>query len=53
MNSEAYHLNITDDCITITAREDAGAFYAVQSLITLWYATEEIIPVMFVEDKPR
>jgi len=53
LNKEAYRMLINDQGIRIEAREDAGLFYGVQSLIQIAGAYEKEIPYMEIEDAPR
>ncbi len=57
-SKEGYNIISTDRNITIKASTDAGAFYAVQSLIQLMpadinNATEIYIPAVTIKDEPR
>ena len=51
--AEAYFLNVSRDTITITSRDTAGAFYGVQSLLSLSQSEDRKIPIMDIYDKPR
>jgi len=61
---EGYHLKVATDRITITAKEPAGIFYGVQSLLQLFpkqialtktikSVKEWVVPVVTIEDHPR
>ncbi|WP_316841888.1 family 20 glycosylhydrolase [Pedobacter gandavensis] len=57
---EAYHLNISQDTILIHASGSAGAFYAIQSLKSMfpansWSSLKKVIkvPAGFTHDRPR
>lgn len=57
-SKEGYNIIITDRNIIIKSSTDAGAFYAVQSLIQLMPAghnntTEIYIPAVTIKDEPR
>ena len=62
-SEEAYHLDITPEKITITAKESAGFFYAAVSLLQLMHPDiwqkkysahrEWHIPACHIEDAPR
>ncbi|ACE86226.1 family 20 glycosylhydrolase [Cellvibrio japonicus] len=54
--SEAYHLSIGKEVIQIRGSDNAGAFYAVQSLLSLLpaqTAAQYTLPVVEVKDQPR
>ncbi|WP_159818204.1 family 20 glycosylhydrolase [Colwellia sp. 20A7] len=51
--SGAYLLNTTNEKITITANDETGAFYALQSLASLYRLDNKTIPNITVEDQPR
>ena len=60
LNKEAYELSVEEDKITIAASTSAGAFYGVQSLLSLIPASayahpqKEIqIPCVEIKDEPR
>jgi len=58
ISKEGYNIISTDRNITIKSSTDAGAFYAVQSLIQLMpadikNATEIYIPAVTIKDEPR
>jgi hexosaminidase len=57
LGPEAYHLYLNPEKITIEAGDQAGAFYAFQSLAQLLFHAHEEglaeIPAMIVEDAPR
>lgn len=60
MAPEAYHLTVTRERITIEASAPAGAFYAVQSLLSLIPAEARMkvqgsltLPAVEVRDEPR
>ncbi len=60
LNAEGYELDATSDGITISASTPAGAFYGIQSLLSLMPASayahpqKEIkIPCVEVKDEPR
>ena len=53
IHREEYNLNITGNRILVSARDSPGAFYGVQTIISLWNSTDGQIPVMFIKDKPR
>ena len=61
---EGYRLKVATDGITITAKEPAGIFYGVQSLLQLFpkqialnktikSVKEWVVPVVTIEDHPR
>ena len=61
---EGYNLKVTNSGITVTAREPAGIFYAVQTLLQLFPkqieskeaqkpGTPLSVPVVTIEDYPR
>ncbi len=47
---EAYTLTIEENAVTVTAKGEQGAFYAIQTLRQL--LTHEKIPCLYIEDKP-
>jgi hexosaminidase len=54
--AEAYTLNIAADKITITASDNAGAFYGIQSVLSLLpaqTASSHALPQLTVSDAPR
>lgn len=54
--SEAYNLSIAADKITITGSDNAGAFYGIQSvlsLLTAQVATSHSLPQLTASDAPR
>ena len=53
LSYEAYQLFIRPTNIIITAQGSSGAFYAVQSLLSLWEAGKGEVPVLDIRDKPR
>ena len=52
-DEEAYFLNVTIGKIIITSRDTAGAFYGVQSLLSLLQHEERRVLTMDIYDKPR
>ena len=52
-SDEAYHLQISSESIIITVQEAAGAFYAVESLISLWESGGGMVPTLTIADMPR
>ncbi|CAK8692064.1 unnamed protein product [Clavelina lepadiformis] len=50
---EAYHLLIKSDEIEIVSSTDVGAFYGIQSLISLAESSNNSIPFVEVTDAPR
>ena len=56
---ESYTLNITKDGVTIQAKDNAGAFYGLQSLVALvepkYYNNQDeiLLPICSVTDEPR
>lgn len=52
---EGYHLRITAKQATVTARDTAGAFLAVQTLRQLWRVSDGrvVLPACVIEDHPR
>ena len=50
---EAYSLDINATTITITASSSAGAFYGVQSLLSLVEGNGGTLVHMSIKDKPR
>ena len=64
LSKEGYSLKVTTTGVTLTAKEPAGIFYAVQTLLQLFpkqiesretqkAAVEWAIPVVTIEDQPR
>jgi hexosaminidase len=64
LNQEGYNLTVTNTGISLTAKEPAGIFYGVQTLLQLFpkqieskeilnTAPEWTIPVVTIEDHPR
>lgn len=59
LHNEAYRLSVTKDRIHIESGSDAGAFYAIQSLISMlkpdmYFGRSDFeIPLVRVEDEPR
>jgi hexosaminidase len=51
--SGSYRLNIKADSIYIMAADDAGAFYALQSIASLLRLGETTLPTMKVVDEPH
>lgn len=51
--SESYILQVTKDSVIITAKEYAGMFYAVQTILQLTDFEKGRIPCVRVEDAPR
>ena len=49
----AYFLNVSGDKLTITSRDMVGAFYGVQSLLSLSQAQDRKLPTIDIYDKPR
>lgn len=49
-NEEAYELTVEQDRIVITAQNEAGAFYGIQTLRQIF--KEEKVPCCYIEDKP-
>lgn len=53
-DDEAYKLTISEDDISIEARDGRGIFYGIQSFLQLYNSNEDhTIPCMVIEDKPR
>ncbi len=52
---EAYHLRITNRNVTITVRDTAGAFHAVQTFRQLWklHKGQVYLPACEITDHPR
>ena len=53
MSEAAYHLLIRPTNAIIKAQGSAGAFYAVQSLLSMWESGEGEVPVLEIRDTPR
>ncbi len=55
--NEGYHLKVTAAGITLSAKEPAGIFYGVQTLLQLFPAKidqkSRVIPALTIEDHPR
>ncbi|WP_340677485.1 family 20 glycosylhydrolase [Paraglaciecola sp.] len=51
--SGSYSLVVSDKKIAITAGDDAGAFYGLQSLASLISVDAKSVPIVNVEDEPR
>ena len=51
--SEAYQLDIQSDHVTIEAEDKAGAFYGVQTLISLFETGGGVVPSWKIVDRPR
>lgn len=51
--AEGYRLNVAPDRIAILARDEAGAFYALQSLAALITPGRADIPALAITDAPR
>ncbi|MFT6986836.1 MAG: hexosaminidase [Psychromonas sp.] len=49
----AYKLDISPEQTTIVAADQAGAFYAMQSLFSLVSLDNRVIPALSIEDAPR
>ena len=50
---EGYTIVCADDTITVTAKNDIGIFYAVQTLKQIFLQSDGIIPCLEIEDYPR
>ena len=50
---EYYKMNIRKKNVQIKAKENAGAFYGAQTLISLYEKGEGTLPYLSIEDKPR
>ncbi len=53
LSNEEYKMDITPDCISITASEPAGFFYAFQTLSQLAADKSGAMQCMVIKDKPR
>lgn len=55
VTAEGYQLDISDKTIRITGKDNAGAFYAVQSLLALLQQQENklLLPAGKITDQPR
>ena len=51
--AESYSLSVTPSCISITAADSAGLFYAGQTLSFLVDRTAGVIPCVEIRDEPR
>ena len=51
--AESYSLSVTPSCISITAADSAGLFYAGQTLSFLVDRTAGLIPCVEIRDEPR
>lgn len=49
-DSEAYEIDIAEDCVTVSAESAAGAFYAAQTLRQIFKHSE--IPQLYIKDQP-
>ena len=52
-SQETYQLDIQAETILIQAEGKPGAFYGVQSLISLWETGNGLVPSWRIDDKPR
>lgn len=50
---ESYELSIDDSQIVIAASDDAGVFYALQTLAQLYDSAEKSLPIGRIQDAPR
>lgn len=55
LDDEEYTLSVSEDCIRIEAAENAGAYYALQTLrqLSRFELGERKIPCVEIKDKPR
>ncbi len=52
-DEEGYRLSCRDGAVFIYARQDAGAFYALQTLKQLLLQSKGNVPPLLINDKPR
>lgn len=54
-DNESYSLDVTEDCITIKAGDEAGAYYALQSLrqISRYELGKRKVPCCKINDRPN
>ena len=52
-SQETYQLDINTETILIQAAGRPGAFYGIQSLISLWETGGGSVPSWRIDDKPR
>ena len=50
---EGYSIVCSDDTITVTAKNDIGIFYAMQTLKQIFLQTDGVVPCFEIEDYPR
>ncbi len=58
IGDEGYQLTVNEDCVSITARRPAGAFYGVQTLFQLAtgdanHGGSRYLPCVHINDRPR
>ena len=55
VTAEGYQLSITDKHISLSAKDNAGLFYAAQSLLALLHANGDalLLPIANITDQPR
>ena len=53
LNEEGYAISCAEGTITVTAKNDTGIFYALETLKQIFLQSADEIPAFEIEDNPR